>query len=83
MRKKTTDKGVIITGKKLYRPPLPSIYKETELSEDLNNGMKWVFRDYERHLKQTKDPLPPRDDVMEFDVRNTKKELEKNEKLQG
>ena len=33
------EKGVINTGKKVYRPPLPSTYKETELSEDLNDGM--------------------------------------------
>ena len=30
---------LISTGKKVYRPPLPYIYKETELSEDLNDGI--------------------------------------------
>ena len=38
-RKPPKEKGVINTGKKVYRPPLPSTYKETELSEDLNDGM--------------------------------------------
>ena len=33
------EKGVIRTGKKVYRPPLPSTYKETELSERLSYGM--------------------------------------------
>ena len=33
------EKGVICTGKKVYRPPLPYTYKETELSEDLNDSM--------------------------------------------
>ena len=31
-RKTPTEKGVIRTGKKVYRPPLPSTYKETEIS---------------------------------------------------
>ena len=45
MWEKIIEKGVMSTGKKVYRPPLPSTYKETELSEDLNDGMEWVFRD--------------------------------------
>ena len=44
--------------------------------------MEWVFRDYARYLKQEKDPLPPRNDVVEVDVRNDTKDLEKNQKLQ-
>ena len=44
--------------------PIPSTYKETELSEDLKYDMEWVFRDYNRSLKQEKDPLPPREDVV-------------------
>ena len=43
--KTSTKKEVICTGKKVYMPPLPYTYKETELSEDLNNGSEWVFRD--------------------------------------
>ena len=52
--KNPIEKGVISTGKKVYRPPLPSTYKETELLEDLNDGMEWVFRYYGRYLKQAK-----------------------------
>ena len=37
--KKLIKNGVIRTGKKIYRPQIPSNYKETELSEDLNNVM--------------------------------------------
>ena len=37
--KTSTEKGNICTGKKVYRPPLPSTYKETELLEDPNNIM--------------------------------------------
>ena len=40
--------------------------------------MQLVFRDYGRPLKQAKEPLLPRDDVMEFYVKNNTKELEKN-----
>ena len=54
-----------------------------DFSEDLNNGMEWVFRDYGRSLKQSKYPLPPRDVVMEFNVQTNTKELEKNLKIQG
>ena len=39
----------------------------------LNDGMEWVFGDYVRSLNQAKDPLPPRDDVVEFDVRTNVK----------
>ena len=75
-------KGVIRIGKKVYRLPLPSTYKETELSHDLNNGMEWVFRDYRRPLKQEKDPIQPRDYVAEFNVRTNTDNLDKNIKLQ-
>ena len=44
------EKGVIRTKKIFYRTPLPPTYKETELSEDLNDGMEWVFRNYVRPL---------------------------------
>ena len=69
--------------KKVYRPTIPSINNETEILEDLNDGTEWVFRDYGRYLKQTKDPLPPRDYIMEFDVRTNTKDLERSLKLQG
>ena len=81
--KPPTEKGVICTGKKVYRPPLPSTYKERELLEDINDDMEWVFRYYVISLKKSKDPLPPRDDVMEFDVRTNTTESENNIKLQG
>ena len=45
--------------------------------------MEWVFRDYERSLKQSNNPLPPRYDVMEFDVRPNTKDSENHSKLQG
>ena len=67
------EKGVIYTRKKVYRHPLSSTCKEKQLLEDLNNGMEWVFRCYGIYLKQSKDPLPPRDDVVELDVQNNAK----------
>ena len=45
MREKSTEKGVIHTGKKVYRPPIPSTYKEIELLKYFNNGIEWVFID--------------------------------------
>ena len=64
MREKSHIKLVICTGKKVYRHPLKSTYKETEILEDINKGMEWVLRDYEIFLKKTKYPLPPRYDIM-------------------
>ena len=72
---KCTEKGVISTGKKIYTPPLPSTYKETEISEDLYDGMELVLKDYGISLKKAKDPLPLRDDVMKFDVQTNTMEL--------
>ena len=77
-----TENGIIRTGNKVYRPPLPPTYKEIEISEDLNDGTEWVLRYYGRPLKQERDPLPPRDDVMEFDVQTNTNGLENNLKLQ-
>ena len=54
-----------------------------EISDNLNDGMEWAFRDYGISLKQANDLLPPRDAVMEFDVQNNTKDLEKNLTLQG
>ena len=45
--------------------------------------MECVFSYYGISLKQEEDPIPPRDDVMEFDVQTNTKELYKNLKLQG
>ena len=45
-RKKPKEKGFKGTEKKVYRPQIPSTHKETELSQNLNDGMDWVFRDY-------------------------------------
>ena len=42
-----------------------------------------MFRDYGRSLKQEKEPLPPGDDVMEFDVITNTEDPENNLKLQG
>ena len=38
-REKISEKGGIITGRKVYSPPLTSTYRETDLSGSLNNGM--------------------------------------------
>ena len=45
--------------------------------------MECVFRGYIISLKQAKDPLPPNNDLVEFDMRKNTKNLEKNLKLQG
>ena len=42
-----------------------------------------MFRDYRIYLNETKDPLPPREHVVDFDVQTNTKKLEKSLKLQG
>ena len=42
-----------------------------------------MFRNYRILFRRAKDRLPPKDEVVEFDVWNNTKELEKNIKLQG
>ena len=68
--KQNVEKGVIRTRNKVYRPPLPCTYKGMEISENLNDGMEWVFRDYSISLNQSKDPLPPNNDVVGFYVQS-------------
>ena len=70
-------------GGGIYRTLLPSTYKETELSEDLNGSMSWVFIYYRRYLNQEKDTLPHRYYVVEVYVWTNAKESEKNIKPQG
>ena len=40
-----------------------------------------MFRDYWTPLKKSKDPLPPRDDVVKFYVKNNAKEFDNILKL--
>ena len=68
-------KGSYTNREESLQPSISSTYKETELSEKLNDGMEWVFRDYGIPSKKEKVPLPPRDDMMEFDVRNNTKNV--------
>ena len=75
--------GVICKYRKVYRPLTPSTYKETEILEDLNDVIEWVFRYCGRPLKHAKDSLLPRDNLVYFDVSTYAKELENNLKLQG
>ena len=49
--------------------------------EDLNDGIEWVFRYCDRYLNKAKNPLPPRDNAVEFHVRTDTKELNNNLKL--
>ena len=72
---------VIHTGKKAYMHPLTSNLKETDLSDYLNNGIEWVFRDCGRYLKHAKDPLPLMGNMVEFDMRTDLEGLNNNLKL--
>ena len=64
MQGKPHIKGSDTHKEKVYSPPLPYTYNETELSEDINGGMECVFRDFWRSLKQAKDPILTMNDVV-------------------
>ena len=70
---KTPGKGFICTVSKVYWPPLPYNYKETEIPEDLSNLIECLFRDYVRSLEHSNSLLTPRDDVVWIYVSTDKK----------
>jgi hypothetical protein len=59
-------RGLIRTGRKIYRTPLPSLYKEPEVAKDLLDGCNWLYREGGKALRKANAPLPPRDDVIQF-----------------
>ena len=75
----------IAAPKKVYRPPLTSNYKEPNLGPDLLENSEWIFEEHGKSLRQTADELPPRVDVIEFDLSNPgdMEELERNLSLEG
>ena len=75
--------GVICTERNFYRLLLPSMYRLPEISEDLNDVMEWVLRDHRISLKQIRNPLPPRENIIEFDFQINDEELEWNLKKKG
>jgi hypothetical protein len=60
------DQGFIRTGRKMYRPPLPSLYTGPEVEDDLLDGHDWVYKEHGKALRHTKEPLPPRDNIIQF-----------------
>ena len=75
--------GVIKVPPKIYYPPLPSLYKESDLVTDFNDGMEWMFKDFEHAVKQDTSKLSLRDDVLEFDFSTDVEELESHLNLKG
>lgn len=67
---------------KVYRPKPPSTYREPDLGEGLLDGV-WVHRDLRRLLKEETKELPPRDDVISFDIGQDGDELKRNLELSG
>jgi hypothetical protein len=60
------DRGFIRTGRKIYRPPLPSKYTEQELDDDLLEGHDWLYKEHGKAILKTVGPLPPRDNIIQF-----------------
>jgi hypothetical protein len=60
------EQGFIRTGRKPYRPPLPNLYTGPALDNDLLDGHDWLYKEHGKALRHTKDPLPPRDNIIQF-----------------
>ena len=70
--------GTITTPRKVYRPPLTSLYQPPDLGPDLLEGTDWLFQEHGRALNHTHKPLDPRDDIIGFDPGNDQAELDHN-----
>jgi hypothetical protein len=75
--------GVIIAPSKIYRPGLPSLYRDPPLGDDLLDDSDWIYKENGKSLRKAKTELPPRDDIIEFDTPRDSAELMKNLKLYG
>ena len=72
------SEGTITTPKKVYRPPLTSMYQPPKIGPDLLDGTDWLFREHGQAIIETTRPLPPRDDMIFFDPGNDQAELDRN-----
>ena len=70
--------GTITTPKKIYRPPLTSLYQPPNLGPDLLENSDWLFQEHGQALLESNQPLPPRDDVIHFDPGNDQAEFDRN-----
>ena len=72
-------KGAVEMPKKVYRPPLTSLYREPDLGSDPLDGMDWLFACHGKSLRQLKEPLPPRpeEDIIRY-TKNDEEELLNN-----
>jgi hypothetical protein len=78
----TAGDGLVRPEKsKVYRAPLPSTYEEPMIEDD--DSKDWIFRKYGRSLARKKAELPPRDDVIVFDLTKDEAELKRNLNLKG
>ena len=64
-------------NRKIYRPPLESVYIEPDIGPDLLEGMQLLYQQYGKSLRKQVAPLPPRDDIIDFNMSSHGTELEK------
>ena len=78
----TAGDGMVRPEKsKIYRAQLPSTYEEPMIQDD--DSKDWIFHRYGRSLARKKAELPPRDDIIEFDLAKDEAELKRNLNLKG
>ena len=61
-----------------WRPQVKNVYEEPEVEINEAENIDWLFRDQGKTTLKTKDPLPPRDDIIEFDRKIHEEELTTN-----
>jgi hypothetical protein len=60
------EQGFIGTGHKPYWPPLPNLYTEPKLDDDLLDGHNWLYQEHGKAIRHTTEPLPPRTNIINF-----------------
>jgi len=72
----------IKTSRKIYRPPLTSLYRDPDYLPDSADSLDVVLGEHGKSLWKDKEPLPPRTEWIKFEPED-KKELDRNAKWGG
>jgi len=65
-------------SRRIWRPQVTSQYKEPDCIPDPMSDLEILFKDFGKPLWALKSPLPPRDDVINFDPKIHQDEFDRN-----
>ena len=61
-----------------WRPQVKNIFEEPEVEIKEMENLDWLFKDQGKAALRTKSKLPTREDIIEFDIKEHREELEEN-----